>query len=127
MSTRPTLLRAGAAAACAVTLVLGGPAPAGASGDRAGIRLERLDRGLVAVPTAEGVFLSWRLLRHEASGSSATGLTGADFHVYRDGRRVATVTDSTNYLDRDATASASYRVAAVVRGREIDRGAAVSP
>lgn len=130
MSTRPTrrpLLRAGVAAVCALTLVLAGPAPAGADGARSDIRLERLDRGLVAVPTSQGVLLSWRLLRHEASGSSVTGLTGANFHVYRDGRRVATVADSTNYLDRNTTATATYRVAAVVRGVEVNRSAAVSP
>ena len=30
------------------------------------IQLERLDRGLVAAGTSEGVFLSWRLLANEA-------------------------------------------------------------
>ncbi|WP_306214494.1 rhamnogalacturonan lyase [Actinoplanes sp. RD1] len=76
--------------------------------DRA--QLERLDRGLVVASTSEGNFLSWRLLRHEVTGSSATGLTSAAFHVYRDGRRIATVTDSTNYLDKGASATAGYRV-----------------
>jgi len=85
--------------------------------------MERLDRGLVAVSTGEGQFLSWRLLRHEVTGSSATGLTGTNFHVYRDGRRIATVTGSTNHLDRDGSADARYQVAAVGRGRS----AAVSP
>jgi hypothetical protein len=114
-------------AACAVTLVLAGPSPAGADGGRPGIPLERLDRGLVAAHTSEGVFLSWRLLKAEVSGSSPTGLTGADFHVYRDGRRLATVTDSTNYLDRSGSAAARYRVAAVVRGVEVNRSATISP
>ena len=44
-------------------------------------QLEALDRGLVAVATSAGVFLSWRLLRSEVDGYSATGLTGADFVV----------------------------------------------
>ncbi|GAA3733770.1 hypothetical protein GCM10022225_15030 [Plantactinospora mayteni] len=92
-----------------------------------GPRLERLDRGLVAVATPDGVFLSWRLLGDEATGRSRTGLTGADFAVYRDGRRIATVTDSTNYLDRSGTATAAYQVAAVLRGRTGARGAAVTP
>ena len=42
---------------------------------------EALDRGLVAVATSAGVFLSWRLLRSEVDGYSATGLTGADCRV----------------------------------------------
>ncbi|MBP1972667.1 hypothetical protein J2Z47_000874 [Cohnella thailandensis] len=48
-----------------------------------GIRLERLDRGLLAVSVPEGVFLSWRFLREEATGYSDRGLTGTDFRVYR--------------------------------------------
>ena len=62
----------------------------------------------MAAGTSEGVFLSWRLLGHEATGSSATGLTGTDFDVYRDGQKLATVTDSTNYLDAGGTAASDY-------------------
>ncbi|HEV2782325.1 MAG TPA: rhamnogalacturonan lyase [Actinophytocola sp.] len=90
------------------------------------VQLEHLDRGLVAAATTEGVFLSWRLLGHEVSGHTATGMAGPDFHVYRNGDRIATVTDSTNYLDRGGTPDARYRVAAVVRGREVDRSAPVA-
>ncbi|QDG65515.1 rhamnogalacturonan lyase [Pseudarthrobacter sp. NIBRBAC000502772] len=89
----------------------------------AGVQLDYLDRGLVAAGTSEGVFLSWRLLGHEATGSSATGLTGTDFNVYRDGQKLATVTDSTNYLDAAGTASSAYDVRAVVGGVELDRSA----
>jgi len=42
--------------------------------------------------------MSWRLLGHEVFGHTAAGIADADFHVYRDGTRIATVTDSTNYL-----------------------------
>jgi rhamnogalacturonan endolyase len=89
-------------------------------------QLEHLDRGLVAAATPQGVFLSWRLLGNEVTGHTATGMAGADFHVYRDGRRIATVTDSTNYLDEAGTPSSRYRVAAVVRGVELRRSAAVT-
>ncbi|PJJ71960.1 hypothetical protein CLV46_1519 [Diaminobutyricimonas aerilata] len=75
-----------------------------------GAHLEPLDRGLVAASTPEGVFLSWRLLGTEVTGHTDTGMRGTDFHVYRDGRRIATVTDSTNFLDPDGTAAARYRV-----------------
>lgn len=92
-----------------------------------GIQLDYLDRGLVAAKTSEGVFLSWRLLGNEATGSSATGLTGTDFTVYRDGQKLATVTDSTNYQDPAGTATSTYVVRAVVGGAEVDRSAAATP
>ena len=37
-------------------------------------QLEALDRGLVAVATSAGVFLSWRLLRSEVDGDTAQGM-----------------------------------------------------
>lgn len=128
----PTLRKHIAATAALVVGVVLLPAGAtAASGDpgrgRDRVQLEHLDRGLVAAATSEGVFLSWRLLGQEVSGHTGTGMAGADFHVYRNGERIATVTDSTNYLDRSGAADARYRVAAVVRGREVDRSAAVSP
>ncbi|MFC4983207.1 hypothetical protein [Streptomyces atroolivaceus] len=89
--------------------------------------MEEVDRGLTAVPTDEGVFLSWRLLGSEVTGHTATGMAGADFRVYRDGKRVATVTGSTNYLDEHASPDSEYQVAAVEAGREADRSASVSP
>ena len=89
-------------------------------------QLEALDRGLVAVSTSEGVFLSWRLLASEATGATDTGLAGPDFAVYRDGEQVAVVTDSTNYADAAGTATAQYTVAPVVNGIELEASAPVS-
>jgi hypothetical protein len=54
-------------------------------------------------------------------------MAGPDFRVYRDGVPIAVVTDSTNYLDSGATGTHEYKVAALVRGREIDRSATVAP
>ncbi|MGP3966460.1 rhamnogalacturonan lyase [Streptomyces sp. 6N223] len=114
-------------------VVTGGAAPSAAgagaveTGRHHGPRLERLDRGLVAVSTGEGVFLSWRLLGDEVTGSTETGMDGVDFRVYRNGKRIASVTDSTNYLDRDAGTGGEYRVAAVVRGHVVDVSERVSP
>lgn len=79
---------------------------------------EALGRGLVAVQTNGGVFLSWRFLRREVDGYSATGLTGADFVVYKNGAPLATVADSTNYLDPSGNRSDQYAVAAVQGGVE---------
>ena len=89
-------------------------------------QLETLDRGVVAVSTAEGVFLSWRLLASETTGSTDTGLAGPDFAIYRDGERIAVVTDSTNYADADGAATSSYTVAPVVNGVELDASAPVT-
>ncbi|MFD0591872.1 hypothetical protein ACFQZ4_04300 [Catellatospora coxensis] len=118
------------AAACAVALIPGPAASAAEPRRQHGIpavQLEHLDRGLVAATTADGVFLSWRLRGHEVSGRTDTGMAGPAFHVYRDGQRIATVTDSTNHLDRDGTAGSAYQVAAVVGGAEVDLSAEVSP
>jgi rhamnogalacturonan endolyase len=133
---RPLPMRL-AALATGVCLVVGGASaamasPTGRGGDHdpapavpAGLpQLEKLDRGLVAAATSEGVFLSWRLLASEATGYSETGLTGADFAVYRDGTKIATVTDSTNYLD--TTVGHEYRVAAIVNGVEAKRSGPVT-
>ncbi len=90
-------------------------------------QLERLDRGLVAAVTGQGVFLSWRLLGDEVTGATAHGLKAPNFRVYRDRKLIATVTDSTNFLDATGTGTATYRVAPVVKGRELSKSAAVAP
>lgn len=76
-------------------------------------QLEQLNRGLIAVSAGEGIFLSWRLFRQEVKGYRETGLTGTDFYVYRNDRRIALVTDSTNYLDREGCGQDTYAVAPV--------------
>lgn len=85
-------------------------------------QLEELDRGLVALPTDDGVFLSWRFLSTEATGADATGLTGTHFIVHRDGKKIATVTDSTNFLDRKGAAGSRYTVTPV-NDRSAKKGA----
>ncbi|WP_112139992.1 rhamnogalacturonan lyase [Glycomyces dulcitolivorans] len=80
------------------------------------IQLEYLDRGLVAAVTEDGVFLSWRLLADEVTGYNDSGLTGTTFKVYRDGRKIATVTESTNFLDTSGDPGSTYEVVAVKRG-----------
>ncbi|MFD2922330.1 rhamnogalacturonan lyase [Halobacillus naozhouensis] len=92
-----------------------------------GAMLEHLDRGLVAVTTSEGVFISWRLMADEVTGHSDTGLTGANFNVYRDGAKIATVNDSTNYLDEEGNLDSEYVVAKVIDGEEVEKSSPVSP
>ncbi|MFA9558249.1 rhamnogalacturonan lyase [Evansella sp. AB-rgal1] len=91
------------------------------------IQLEHLDRGLVAVATTDGVFLNWRLLGNEVTGYSSNGLIGSDFNVYRDDTLVATVTDSTNFLDKEGTETSEYHVCAVENGQEVDKSKKVLP
>ncbi|WP_336644527.1 rhamnogalacturonan lyase [Microbacterium sp. USHLN186] len=119
-----------ATAACMLVTGAQTAAVASPAGDRAPSsvpQLENLDRGLVAVSTDDGVFLSWRLLASEATGATDTSLAGPDFAIYRDGERIALITDSTNYADDQGTADTEYTVAPVVNGVELTESAAVSP
>jgi len=86
-----------------------------------------LGRGVVAATTDDGVFISWRLLGSETTGHTDEGMTGADFALYRDGAKIATVADSTNYLDPGGSAASEYAVAAIVNGVELERSPAVTP
>ncbi|WP_460796810.1 rhamnogalacturonan lyase [Microbacterium sp. GXF0217] len=125
MKKRTTALAVGAAVmACCVSVPAHAAAP---QVNPPGIQLEHLDRGLVAAETSEGVFLSWRLLATEVTGATQSGQTGTDFAVYRNGERIADVTDSTNFLDEDGDAGARYAVAALVGGQETDRSEEVGP
>ncbi|GGI79021.1 rhamnogalacturonan lyase [Pseudarthrobacter scleromae] len=133
MSPHSTPARLLSVAAVGIALTVGCLAAPAAAVERSpksltpDVQLDHLDRGLVAAKTSEGVFLSWRLLGHEAAGSSATGLTGTDFNVYRDGEKLATVTDSTNFQDAGGTAASGYQVRAVVGGVEVDSSATATP
>ncbi len=136
MNIRHRSFRAVVAVATAGCLLAGGAQSAGAAplgaaptGSRDPVQsvpqLETLDRGLVAVSTSEGVFLSWRLLASEAGGATASGLAGPDFAVYRDGERIATASGSTTYRDAGGSASAQYTVVPIVNGVELTASASV--
>lgn len=76
--------------------------------------MESLGRGLVAVRTDNGVYLSWRLLGTESTID--TILSSPSFNIYRDGNLIANVSDSTNYLDTEY--GEYYKVAPVIDGEE---------
>lgn len=83
-------------------------------------QMERLGRGLVAMQTGQGVFLSWRLLGTEPAA--------VRFNVYRDGRRLTAEPQAlTNLVDAQGRADSLYTVRAVVAGRELPAEAAVAP
>ncbi len=77
--------------------------------DRHVRRMEALGRGLRAVKVSNGVYLSWRLSDSEDNvyGSAADAVS---FDVYKNGAKLTTVTDSTNYLDKSGKASDRYSV-----------------
>lgn len=81
-------------------------------------QLEKLNRGLIAIHTDEGVFLGWRMFLDEVTGYTETGMSGTDYVIYKNGQKLALVTDSTNYLDREGTVQDTYSVAAVSGGSE---------
>lgn len=118
MSKKKRLKKAGAllltAALCLPgTAAMAAPEPANASVSSVFQRqMEYLDRGLVAVKTDGGVFVSWRLLGNEPDAIA--------FNLYRDGKKInpEPITTSTNYQDAGGSAASTYYVRAIVDGRE---------
>lgn len=84
-------------------------------------QMEYLDRGLVAVKTDGGVFLSWRLLGNESSD--------VQFNVYRNGELINEnpLVDGTNIFDKDGFLSDKYFVKSLINGVEQDISQTVSP
>jgi rhamnogalacturonan endolyase len=86
--------------------LIGALLPLGAiAGPPSGTRqAEYLDRGVLAVPTEGGVFVSWRLLGPESYGTG--------FNVYRDGRKInrRPLSDTTNLLDPEGLPGSIYTV-----------------
>ncbi|MEV5902445.1 hypothetical protein [Streptomyces sp. NPDC052127] len=106
---------AAAAAVTAVTLLAGLVAvPAGHATEVPRRIVENLDRGLVATPSGEGTFLSWRLLGTEYARYG----NAIAFNVYKNGRRLnrEPLRKSTTYQD-DSPGAGTYTVRAVVDGR----------
>ena len=78
-----------------------------------------LDRGLVAVPSGSGAFVSWRIFAEE--------YYDVEYNLYRNGVKLnPTPLKVSNYTDTGGTAGAKYQVAAVVRGVEQEKCEAVA-
>ncbi len=73
-------------------------------------KTDRLDRGLVAIQTTNGVYCSWRILGEE--------YYDVKYNLYRDGTKIASDLEVSNYTDASGSASSRYTVKAVVRGTE---------
>ncbi|KYF71975.1 hypothetical protein BE17_32190, partial [Sorangium cellulosum] len=76
-------------------------------------QMEDLDRGVVAVKVSGGVYVGWRMFGYEYDPANPSAIS---YDVYRNGARVANVTNSTNYLDAAGTTSSTYAIKAVVGG-----------
>lgn len=76
--------------------------------------IERLNRGLVAVKTTNGVFLSWRCLTTDDKAQT--------YDVYRDGEKVnlEPITKGTNFLDEAGNATSKYVVKAVLDNKVVE-------
>ena len=82
-------------------------------------QMETLDRGLVAISTSSGVFLSWRILGEEYYDTK--------YNVYRDGSLVnESPLSVSNYTDASGSTSSTYTVKAVVNEVEGTACSAVS-
>ncbi len=84
------------------------------------IQAEKLDRGVVAVKTNSGVFVSWRSLV-----SDDKGLT---FDLYRDGVKVneTPLKTKTNFTDAAGTAASKYTVKAILNDQVTETSAETS-
>lgn len=67
-------------------------------------QMEKLDRGLVAAKTDDGIYVGWRMLGTDPESIS--------FDVYRDGEKIneQPISSSTNFLDKDGTKESSYQI-----------------
>lgn len=73
-------------------------------------KTDKLDRGLVAVPSGSGNLVSWRVFGEE--------YYDVKYNLYKDGSKIAENLSASNYLDNSGTATTNYQVAAVVKGVE---------
>ena len=75
-------------------------------------QMEKLDRGLVAVQTGNGVFLSWRVF--------GTDPKNVAFNIYRNGTKInaSPITGATNMTDGSGSGNSNYTVRPVIGGTE---------
>ncbi|MBR6132192.1 MAG: hypothetical protein IKQ20_10085, partial [Bacteroidales bacterium] len=80
---------------------------------------DKLDRGLVAVPSStSGNLVSWRIFAEE--------YYGVTYNLYANGTLVGSNLKASNYNHTGGNASTKYQVAAVVKGVEQAKSAEVT-
>ena len=77
-------------------------------------QMERLDRGIVALPAQDkGIFISWRLFGTDAKGTT--------FDLLRDGKIIAKGLTVTNFTDEKGTETSRYSVISTPRNIEMSK------
>lgn len=81
---------------------------------------EWLDRGVIALKSDEGVFVSWRLLADEYSQD-------VFFHVYRNGEQLTAMPLTvTNFADAEGKPGDTYRVETLVKGKSVEKNEVIA-
>jgi len=82
-------------------------------------QMESLGRGVVALPQAKGIFISWRLLGTDDARTT--------FDVIRNGEVIAEDLTVSNYSDEAGTTDSKYQVVCKVNGKAIENSDEVTP
>ena len=82
-------------------------------------QMEKLGRGVVALPQTKGIFISWRLLGTDDARTT--------FDVIRNGEVIAEDLTVSNYSDEAGTTDSKYQVVCKVNGKTIDTSNEVTP
>lgn len=87
-------------------------ASSSSSSAASGRYVEKLDRGVVAVPAASGMLVSWRLL--------GTDPSGIGFNIYRGSTKLnsSVLSTATSFNDTAGSSGSSYSVRPVINGVE---------
>ncbi|WP_078546796.1 rhamnogalacturonan lyase family protein [Litchfieldia alkalitelluris] len=77
--------------------------------------VEWLDRGVIALQSEDGIFISWRLLADEYDRN-------VKFNVYRNGEKInAMPLDVTNFVDSEGSHEDTYTVETLVDGKSTEK------
>ncbi|GIP42927.1 hypothetical protein J45TS6_13860 [Paenibacillus sp. J45TS6] len=81
---------------------------------------EWLDRGVIALNSDDGVFVSWRLLADELNQD-------VSFHIYRNGEKLTTEPLTvTNFADSGGKPGDTYRIETLVKGKRTEKNEVVA-
>ena len=83
-------------------------------------KMEKIDRGLVAIRNGNSNYIGWRLF--------GTDQPDIAFNVYRGSVKInsSPITNSTNFVDNIGSSSATYSISSVIDGQEREFSKAVS-
>ena len=82
-------------------------------------QMEKLGRGVVALPQTKGIFISWRLLGTDDARTT--------FDVIRNGEVIVENLTVSNYSDEAGTTDSKYQVVCKVNGKTIETSNEVTP